>query len=134
MKQVEKIWAELSAKEVENTQEVELSEEHKVELASGAKIAAALKKLKAASDRLGAADGIYKAVLAYGKVIADAASAKNEAMSVLEEYVKALAALDIKPNEAPAYKSSKAMIDKSEKTIKNATKARESIVSAMKSI
>jgi hypothetical protein len=31
MKQVEKIWAELSAKQVENTQEVELSEE-KVEL------------------------------------------------------------------------------------------------------
>ena len=37
MKQVEKIWAELSAKsqEVENTQEVELSEEQKVELAVG---------------------------------------------------------------------------------------------------
>jgi len=33
MKQVEKIWAELSAKQVENTQEVELSEEQKVELA-----------------------------------------------------------------------------------------------------
>jgi prophage DNA circulation protein len=34
MKKVEKIWAELSAKaqEVENTQEVELSEEQKVEL------------------------------------------------------------------------------------------------------
>ena len=131
MKKVEKIWAELSAK---NTQEVELSEEKKVELASGAKIAAALKKLKAASDKLGGADGIYKAVVAYGKVIADASAAKNEATSVLEEYVKALAALDIKPNEAPAYKSSKAMIDKSEKTIKNATKARQDIISAMKSI
>ena len=56
MKKVESIWAELSAKQVENTQEVELSEEQKVELASGAKIAAALKKLKAASDRLGSAD------------------------------------------------------------------------------
>ena len=32
MKSVEKIWAELSAKQVENTQEVELSEEQKVEL------------------------------------------------------------------------------------------------------
>lgn len=134
MKQVEKVWAELSAKAQEASKEVDLSREQKVELASGAKIAAALKKLKAASDRLGSADGIYKAVLAYGKVIADAASAKNEATKVLEGYVKALAALDIKPNEAPAYKSSKAMIDKSEKTIKNATKARESIVSAMKSI
>lgn len=132
MKKVEKIWAELSA-EINKTEEVELSEV-KVELASGAKIAAALKNLKAASDKLGAADGIYKAVLAYGKVIADAASAKNEAMNVLDEYVKALAALDIKPNEAPAYKSSKAMIDKSEQTIKNAMKAKDSIVSAMKSI
>jgi len=33
MKQVQKIWAELSAKQVENTQEVELSEEQKVDLA-----------------------------------------------------------------------------------------------------
>ena len=131
MKKVEKLWAELSAK---NTQEVELSGEQKVELASGAKIASALKKLKAASDKLGGADGIYKAVVAYGRVIADASAAKNEATGVLEEYVKALAALDIKPNEAPAYKSSKAMIDKSEKTIKNATKARQDIISAMKSI
>jgi hypothetical protein len=131
MKRVESIWAELSAKQ---SQEVELSEEQKVELASGAKIAAALKKLKAASDRLGSADGIYKAVLAYGKVIADASAAKKDAEAVLEQYVKALAALDIKPNEAPAYKSSKAMINKSQKTIKNAAKARESIVSAMKSI
>ncbi len=134
MKKVESIWAELSAKSQEASQEVELSEENKVELASGAKIAAALKKLKAASDRLGGADGIYKAVVSYGKVIADASAAKNEAEGVLEEYVKALAALDIKPNEAPAYKSSKAMIDKSQKTIKNATKARQDIISAMKSI
>ena len=33
MKKVESIWAELSAKQVENTQEVELSEEQKVDLA-----------------------------------------------------------------------------------------------------
>ena len=34
MKKVESIWAELSAKQVENTQEVELTEEVKIELAS----------------------------------------------------------------------------------------------------
>jgi hypothetical protein len=38
MKKVEKLWAELSAKQVENTQEVELSEEQKVELSSVAEI------------------------------------------------------------------------------------------------
>lgn len=49
MKKVESIWAELSAKaqEVENTQEVELSEEQKVELALTDRVVVMADKLRA---------------------------------------------------------------------------------------
>ena len=50
MKQVQKIWAELSAKQVENTQEVELSEEKKVELALTDRVVAMADKLRASEN------------------------------------------------------------------------------------
>jgi hypothetical protein len=59
MKQVEKIWAELSAKaqEVETPQEVELSEEQKVELGLGDNLA---KYAKGVSKYTNEGDGLMK--------------------------------------------------------------------------
>lgn len=61
MKKVESIWAELSAKaqEVENTQEVELSEEQKVELASLADFAKYERELKQILSEVDATAGKY---------------------------------------------------------------------------
>lgn len=129
MKQVEKIWAELSAK----AQEVELSEV-KVELASGAKIAAAAKDLQKAIDNIGGADAIYKALVSFGKVIADAAQAKNNAQAELDAYAKALAELDIKPNEAPAYKTVSKIVKDAEAAVKRAMKAQSDIKGALSSL
>ena len=133
MKQVEKIWAELSAKaqEVETPQEVELSEEQKVELASGAKLASAAKALQKAVEKIGGADAMYKALISFGKVIADASQAQNEANAQLEAYAKALAELDIKPNEAPAYKNVSKMVKESEGSLKKAIKVRNDIKSSL---
>ena len=130
MKKVESIWAELSAK----AQEVELSEEHKVELASGAKIAAAAKDLQKAVEKIGGADAIYKALTSFGKVIADAVQAQNAANAELDAYAKALAELDIKPNEAPAYKSVSKIIKESEAAVKRASKVRNDIKGSLGSL
>lgn len=66
MKQVEKIWAELSAKEVENTQEVELSEE-KVELSVAqdlqkgiTKVSAEIKKMQSAMSSFEKAQDVFE--------------------------------------------------------------------------
>ena len=59
MKKVESIWAELSAKQVENPQEVELSEEQKLELASLEDFAKYERELKQILSEVKAADDKY---------------------------------------------------------------------------
>ena len=116
-----------------STEKVEL-EQHEVKLASGAKLASAAKALQKAVEKIGGADAMYKALISFGKVIADASQAQNEANSQLEAYAKALAELDIKPNEAPAYKNVSKMVKESEGSLKKAIKVRNDIKSALSSL
>ena len=109
-------------------------EQHEVKLASGAKLASAAKALQKAVEKIGGADAMYKALISFGKVIADASQAQNEANSQLEAYAKALAELDIKPNEAPAYKNVSKMVEESEGSLKKAIKVRNDIKSALSSL
>ena len=89
MKQVEKIWAELSAK---NTQEVELSEEQKVELSSVAEIKQIQGKMNnlngSSNSRLGKAQ---KSIQAVAKAKEDARNSirdMEENIAAASKYIK----------------------------------------------
>ena len=92
MKQVEKIWAELSAKEVENTQEVELSEEQKVELGAFEDLNAEYKAIASRAPR--AKKTIMSAISDLAKVADELDSVEKKAVKIYNA-AKELGATDL---------------------------------------
>lgn len=92
MKQVQKIWAELSAKQVENTQEVELSEEQKVELASVAEIKQIQGKMNnlngASNSSLGKAQKSIQAVAKAKEDVRDSIRDMEEDIADASKFIK----------------------------------------------
>lgn len=113
MKQVEKIWAELSAKEVENTQEVELSEEQ-VELASAkevksmaSKVNALQKKVRKQTDNSEAkGDVAYRATLDLNESVSELKDLMSRLDKGMNDVSKQLKDLGMNPNDVPALSSS----------------------------
>ena len=122
MKSVQKIWAELSAKaqevskEVENTQEVELTEEQKVELGLGDNLA---KYAKGVSKYTNEGDGLIKRAERLMSELKETKSAlykwaevgdsiADDAASDLVKFEKAAKELGIDPNSNSDYKAASA--------------------------
>ncbi len=130
MKQVEKIWAELSAKEVENTQEVELSEEQ-VELASVGELEKQITSMKSALDyfdkRIAEGDTYIKELVKYRNFSLDVYSKLSKvnpkmqevAQKKLDEFEKAAKELGLSSNNVPQVKEIKRLISETEKSMQD---------------
>ena len=101
MKQVEKIWAELSAKaqEVETPQEVELSEEQKVELAIGDTLSKmSLEASEANSKMNNVLDEMYVPLRRVEKAISELQSG-DDAMPYFKDFMSKLQKLEAEYDE-----------------------------------
>ena len=99
MKKVESIWAELSAKQVENTQEVELSEEQKVELAIGDALSKmSLEASEANSKMNNVLDEMYVPLRRVEKAISELQSG-DDAMPYFKDFMSKLQKLEAEYEE-----------------------------------
>ena len=117
MKQVEKIWAELSAKEaskeVENTQEVELSEEQ-VELASAKEVASMASKVNALQKKVrkqtdtseAKGEVAYRATLDLNESVSELKDLMSRLEKDMTTVTKQVKDLGMNVNDVPALKSS----------------------------
>ena len=136
MKQVEKIWAELSAKEVENTQEVELSEEQ-VELASAKEVASMASKVNALQKKVrkqtdtseAKGEVAYRATLDLNESVSELKDLMSRLDKDMNDVSKQLKDLGMNPNDVPALSSSLDIIKDAnqamalgEREVKNQTK------------
>ena len=110
MKQVEKIWAELSAK---NTQEVELSEEQ-VELATAKEVASMASKVNALQKKVrkqtenseAKGDVAYRATLDLNESVSELKDLMSRLDKDMNDVSKQLKDLGMNPNDVPALSSS----------------------------
>ena len=136
MKQVEKIWAELSAKEVENTQEVELSEEQ-VELASAKEVASMASKVNALQKKVrkqtdtseAKGEVAYRATLDLNESVSELKDLMSRLEKDMTTVTKQVKDLGMNVNDVPALKSSLDIIKDAnqamalgEREVKNQTK------------
>jgi len=130
MKQVQKIWADLSAKQVDNTQEVELSEEQQVELASVGELEKQIKGMKSAlvffDKRIAEGDKYIKELIKYRNFSLDVYSTLSKvnpkmqevAKGKLDKFEKAAKELGVSVNSVPQVKEIKQLISETEKSMK----------------
>jgi len=133
MKKVEKIWAELSAK---NTQEVELSEEQ-VELATAKEVASMASKVNALQKKVrkqtenseAKGDVAYRATLNLNESVSELKDLMSRLDKDMNDVSKQLKDLGMNPNDVPALSSSLDIIKDAnqamalgEREVKNQTK------------
>ena len=133
MKQVEKIWAELSEK---NTQEVELSEEQ-VELATAKEVASMASKVNALQKKVrkqtenseAKGDVAYRATLNLNESVSELKDLMSRLDKDMNDVSKQLKDLGMNPNDVPALSSSLDIIKDAnqamalgEREVKNQTK------------
>ena len=117
MKQVEKIWAELSAKAQEVSQEVELSEEQKIALASLEDFAKYERELKQILSEVKAADDKYNKLRDQLRSIrneyeqAARAGEKIDAMMKQSKNEMSKAAMDMGLDPRPIAQAAQASVD-----------------------
>ena len=128
MKQVESIWAELSANGQEVSKEVELTEEQ-VELASVGELEKQITDMKRALDyfdkRISEGDTYIKELVKYRNFSLDVYSKLSKvnpkmqevAQKKLDEFEKAAKELGLSSNNVPQVKEIKRLISETEKSI-----------------
>ena len=131
MKQVEKIWAELSAKEVENTQKVELTE-GQVELASAKELNQLYKQIdrkidgiKSNADKgVKANQNLRKAMESGRSVVKDFRSSITDVEadiqrldSAMKSFEKSIADLGMSPKDSPDWNGANAMMQQAQDVV-----------------
>ena len=130
MKQVQKLWADLSAKAQEVSKEVELTEEQ-VELASVGELEKQITDMKRALDyfgkRIAEGDTYIKELVKYRNFSLDVYSKLSKitpkmqegAQKKLDEFEKAAKELGLSSNSVPQVKEIKRLISETEKSMQD---------------